>query len=174
MKINIIHQSGYHASISLTSGFVNVIKDLGHEVDVFVSGKHDFHTGNKVQHRANFISFLKKPCDVLIVIGGSEKFTPLYSDPEVMMLFKELPCIKVGFITEGLTSRSLIYENTLKAVHLWTHIIVVDYIDEEIIRRHTNVPILWIKGMVDETFFKPIGLEKKYDIKFIGTVHLCR
>ena len=75
MKINFIYRRGGAFPWSMGQGMENAIKELGHEVNTFIAEKDSVR---QIPSYDKFFEFIKTPCDLLLVMGGGDKYYSFY------------------------------------------------------------------------------------------------
>ena len=166
MKINYVYREGNAFTFAFRKTFVDELEKMGHEVRAYVSAFHqrDF---------SDFLPFLKTPCDLLIIIGGGDKYYPLFNDKETMDYVRNLKVPKLGVMIEGSRARTSTLTRFLLTMPLWTHVLTPDEVDVPLFESY-GIKTMWNPCIVDDKFFKPLNIEKTIDCDFIGRIHKCR
>ena len=171
LRINFLYRKGLAWPHSMGEGFINALRQLGHEVSVFLSEKD---SGYQVNQYKPLHDFIKTPCDLFIAMGGGDKYCAFYYDTPARKELMNLKVPKLAYYMEGMNSRTLTkmkYEVTTK---LWTHILTCDETDVKTLKKLGCKNVCYTPGWVDEKMFCPKDVPIKYEFQFIGYVQKHR
>lgn len=166
--ISLIYRIGGAWPWSMGKGMENALKELGHEVNVFVSEKN---SGYQVAQYDNLYEFLQKPCDMLIAMGGGDKYCAFHYNEKIRKHVKNMKVPRLAYFMEGMKTRTITRMRYEKTIPLWTHILTCDETDVEEIRSLGCEKVGYAPGWVDETLFKPTRMPYKHEFQFIGYIH---
>ena len=168
MKINFICRKGAAFPWSMGQGMENALKELGHEVNTFIAEKDSVR---QIPLYDKFFEFIKSPCDLILVMGGGDKYYPFYTDCSVREYVKNMKVPTVTYLMESMKTRTITRMRYEKSVSIWSHVWTVDETEIEDLKNVGGKNVKYAPGWIDENIFKPKNVPIKYDTQFIGWLH---
>src|SRR3990167_5742313 len=99
MQISFIYRLGRAWPWSMGKGMELALKELGHNVNVFVSEKNSAY---QVAQYESLYEFLQKPCDLLLVMGGGDKFCAFHYDEKIRKHVKNMKVPRLAYFMESM------------------------------------------------------------------------
>ena len=171
MKINFLHRWGGAFPHSMGLGFINALKELGHQVNVFEA---KLNSVNQKPHNKEMLEFLKIPADLILVMGGGDKYCGFYSDESIQDFMVNCKIPRITYFMESMYSRKRTESRYTRSIKCWSHILTVDESDIEAIKSFGCSNVDYVSGWIDEKVFKPMDIPQRVEFQFIGFPHIHR
>ena len=152
-------------------GFINALEELGHTVVFF---KARLNSVNQKPHNEAMLEFLKTPADLILAMGGGDKYCGFYADDSIIDFMVHSPIPRITYFMESMFSRKRTESRYLRSIKCWSHILTVDESDILAIKQYGCDNVDYVAGWVDEKVFRPIQLPIRVDFQFIGFPHIHR
>jgi len=152
-------------------GFINALEELGHTVHFY---RALLNSVNQKPRNQEMLEFLKTPADLIIVMGGGDKYCGFYSDPTIIDFMMTTKTPRFTYFMESMFSRKRTESRYMRSIKCWSHILTVDESDIETIKKYSCKNVDYAAGWVDEKVFCPIDLPIRTDFQFIGFPHIHR
>lgn len=171
MRINFLYRWGDAFPWSMGQGFINALEELGHTV---ISFEAKFNSVNQKPHNKAMLEFLQTPADLILVMGGGDKYCGFYADEEIMDFMCNAKIPRITYFMESMFSRKRTESRYVRSIKCWSHILTVDETDIPEIKKYGCENVDYVPGWVDEKTFHPIELPLRYEFQFIGFPHIHR
>ena len=171
MRIKLLYRHGEVWPWSMGKGFENALKELGHDIDVFISEKDSGHQVN--QYEALY-KFLEEPCDLFLAMGGGDKYRAFHYNEKIREYVRSMKVPRLAYFMESMKTRTITKMRYESTVSLWSHILTCDETELEGIKHLGCKNVEYAPGWVDEKVFYPMDIPVKHEFQFIGYVHKHR
>jgi len=152
-------------------GFINALEELGHTVNAYEA---KFNSINQKPFNAEMLEFLKTPTDLIIVMGGGDKYCGFYSDEAIIDFMTTTPVPRITYFMESMFSRSRTRKRYYRSIKCFSHILTVDESDIPAIIIAGCKYVDYVAGWVDPKVFHPMDLPIRVNFQFIGFPHIHR
>ena len=172
MKINFLYRVGDAFPWSMGQGFINALEELGHTVTPFLA---QFNSVNQKPHNPKMLEFLKTPADLILVMGGGDKYCGFYADDSIIDFMTTTKVPRLTYFMESMFTRKRTASRYERSIKCWSHIFTVDETDIVEIKNRGCQNVEYAAGWVDEKVFRPMSeVRERVEFQFIGFPHIHR